>query len=182
MDDRLMHHQARIQRLRRASALSSISCASIDWSSEPQSTSDPDRLGELTGLLDHHREIAVLLLAEADIAGIDAVFVQRFGACRMVAQERVADIVEVADERHGDAHAIEGIADMRHGGGRLAAVDGDAHELGAGAGQLGHLAGGRRGIGGVGIRHRLHHDRGAATDGDMANFDADAARRFPIAE
>ncbi len=41
-------------------------------------------------------ELPVLLLAEADIARIDAVFVERLGAGGMVGQQLVADIVEIA--------------------------------------------------------------------------------------
>ena len=41
-----------------------------------------------------------LLVLEADIAGIDAVLVERLGAGRMVGQQLVADVVEVADQRH----------------------------------------------------------------------------------
>jgi hypothetical protein len=83
---------------------------------------------------------AVLLVLEADIAGIDAVLVERLGAGRMIGEQLVADVVEVADQRHVDAALGEPLADMRHGGGGLVAVDGDAHELGAGARQRRHLA------------------------------------------
>ena len=65
---------------------------------------DADRLAVAERHLDDGAELAVLLLAEADIAGIDAVFVERLGAGRMIGEELVADIVEVADERHADAH------------------------------------------------------------------------------
>ena len=91
MNDRLMHHQAGVQRLGSLGIVVHqprqhrlVERAPID--------ADPHRLAELAGLLDHHREIAVLLLAEPDIAGIDPVFRKRLGAGRMVAQQRVADI------------------------------------------------------------------------------------------
>ena len=58
----------------------------------------------------------------------------------MVGQQLVAVVVEVADQRHVDAHRGEPLADVRHGGGGLVAVDGDAHELGAGARQRRDLA------------------------------------------
>ena len=60
---------------------------------------------------------------------------------------------------------------MRHGGGGLVAVDRDAHHFGAGARQCGDLRDGALDIGGVGVGHRLHHDRRAATDGDIADHD-----------
>ena len=50
----------------------------------------------------------------------------------------------------------EPVADLRHGGGGLVAIDGDAHHLRAGAGERGDLAGGRLDVGGVGVGHRLH--------------------------
>jgi hypothetical protein len=54
--------------------------------------------------LDDGGELRVLLLAEADIARIDAVLVERLGAARMIGEQRVADVVEVADQRHIHAH------------------------------------------------------------------------------
>ena len=50
--------------------------------------------------LDDGAELPVLLVLEADIAGIDAVFVERLGASGMIGQELVADIMEIADQRH----------------------------------------------------------------------------------
>ena len=55
---------------------------------------------------------------------------------------------------------------MGNGGGGLVAVDGQPHELGAGAGERGDLAGGRLDVGGVGVGHRLDDDRRAAADQD----------------
>ncbi len=121
--------------------------------------------------LDDVGELAVALVLEADIAGIDAVFVERLGAGRMFGQQLVPDVMEIADQGRGDAALAQGVADMRHGGGGLVAIDGDAHQFGARARQrrdLFHRAGD---IGGVGIGHRLHHDRRAAADGDIADHD-----------
>ena len=119
------------------------------------------------------RELRIALVLEADIAGIDAVFVERLGAGRVIGQQLVADVVEIADDRHVDAHLAEPVLDVRHGGRRLVAVDGDAHQLGAGARQRRHLAGGALHVGGVGIGHRLHDDRGAAADHDAADIHPD---------
>ena len=52
-------------------------------------------------------ELRVALVLEADIAGIDAVFVERLGAGRMIGEQLVADVMEVADERHVDAHLAQ---------------------------------------------------------------------------
>ena len=54
----------------------------------------------------------------------------------MLGEQLVAVVVEVADQRHVDAHAREPLADMRHRGRRFRRVDGDAHELRAGAREL----------------------------------------------
>ncbi len=57
----------------------------------------------------------------------------------MIGEQLVADVVEVADQRHVDAELREPVADMRHRGGGLVAIDRDAHELGAGMRQRGDL-------------------------------------------
>jgi hypothetical protein len=43
--------------------------------------------------------------------------------------------VEVADDGHVDAEAVEAVDDVRHSGGGGVVVDGDAHQFGAGARQ-----------------------------------------------
>ena len=53
---------------------------------------------------------------------------------------------------------------MRHGLGRLVAVDGDANELGTGAGESGDLRYRPVDVGGVGVGHRLHDDGCVAAD------------------
>ncbi len=120
---------------------------------------DAHRLVVLDRHLDDGGELAVLLVLEADVAGIDAVLVERLGAARMVGEQLVADVVEVADDRHVAADLEQPLLDLRHGGGGLVAVDGDADDLGAGGGQRRHLADGSVDVGGVGVGHRLHHDR-----------------------
>jgi hypothetical protein len=104
-------------------------------------------------------ELPVALFAEADIARIDAVFGERLGAGRMIGEQLVADIMEVADQRHEEAEPLQPFADLRNGGGALVAVDGDADDLGAGAMQRRDL--GDRGIhiGRVGVGHGLDDDR-----------------------
>ena len=63
---RVLVHQAREQRL--------IERAPVD--------ADAHRLAVAERQLDQRRELRVALLAEADVAGIDAVFVERLGARR----------------------------------------------------------------------------------------------------
>ena len=132
---------------------------------------DAHRLAVADRGLDDVAELLVLLVLEADIARIDAVLVERLRAGRMIGQKLVPDIVEVADDRHVDAHPVEAFLDVRHGGCGLVAVDRDAHDLRAGARQRRHLGGGAGNIGGVRIGHRLHDDRGVAADGHAADID-----------
>ncbi len=140
---------------------------------------DPDGLRIFDRHLDDGTELPVALLAEPDIARIDAVLVERLGAGRMVGEELVADIVEVADERDLDPHLGEPVADVRDGGRRLVAVDGDADQLRAGAGERGDLGCRRVHVRRVGIGHRLDDDRRAAAHDDAADIDADG---FPAGE
>ena len=124
--------------------------------------------------LDDLRELPIPLVLEADIAGIDAVFVERLGAGGMVGQQLMADVMEIADQRRRHAHLREPVADMRHGGGGLVAIDGDAHQLRARARQRRDLARRRFDVGRVGVGHRLHGDRRAAADRHGAGPRADA--------
>ena len=126
-------------------------------------------------MLDDGAELPVLLLLEAHIAGIDAVLGQSLGAGRMIGEELVADIMEVADEGHVDAEPVEALADPRHGGRSLVAVDGDAHDLRAGPGERRHLGHGRVHVRRVRVGHRLDHDRRAAADHDGPDAHANGA-------
>jgi hypothetical protein len=83
----------------------------------------------------------------------------------------VADIVKVADDRHADAHFEQPLLDTRHRGGRLVAVDGDAHDLGTRGRQRRHLSRRLLDIGGVGVGHGLHDDGRAAADEHAAHID-----------
>jgi hypothetical protein len=85
----------------------------------------------------------------------------------------VAVVVEVADQRHLDAHPQQALTDARHGLGRLVAVDRDAHDLGTGAGEVGGLPCGRLHVGRVRVGHRLYDDRRAAADDHAAHIDGD---------
>ena len=127
--------------------------------------------------LDDLGELPVALVLEADIAGIDAIFAERRRASRMLLQQRVAVIMEVADQRRFDAENVQPLADMGHGGGGLGAIHGDAHQLGAGARQRRDLGRGGVDIGRVGIGHRLHDDGRVAAKGDAADVTGMAWRR-----
>ena len=97
LDDRFMHHVARILRRRRGGVLIHQIGSSKRLVERAPIDADAHRPVVLDRDLNHLREIAVLLLLEADVAGIDAVFRQRLGAGRMVGKQRVAVVVEVAD-------------------------------------------------------------------------------------
>ncbi|ENN84185.1 hypothetical protein RHSP_77665 [Rhizobium freirei PRF 81] len=132
---------------------------------------DAHRLVVADRHLDNFGELLVLLVLEADIAGIDAVFRQRFGAGRMIGQQLVADIVEVADQRHVHAETEQPLANLRHGGGAFIAIDGDAHEFRTGFVKGRHLRHGRIDIGRIGIGHGLHDHGGTAADDHAADID-----------
>ena len=95
-------------------AFSSISEASSSWSRLPQLT--PMRTGLLPadGRFDHLAELPVALVALADVAGVDAVLGQRLRAVGKLGEQAVAVVVEVAHQRHVDAHAVELLADVGH--------------------------------------------------------------------
>ena len=140
--------------------------------------SDTHRLAVADGGFDDPGELQIAFVLETDVAGIDSVFVERFRAGGMVGEQLVADIVKIADQRYADAHRAQPVADRRHGGGRLVAIDCQAHEFRARPGERGDLPRRRLDVGGVGIGHRLDNDRRAAADHDrgpaLADADADA--------
>ena len=134
---------------------------------------DADGFAVFQRRLDDGAELAVLLVLEADVAGIDAVFVESFGARGVFAQELVADVMEVADQRHVDAAFAKLVANVRYGLGRFVAVDGDAHEFGPGAREVCDLLHRRCDVRRVGVGHRLDDDRSAAADLNAADLDRD---------
>ena len=128
--------------------------------------------------LDNGAELLVLLVLEADIAGIDPVFVERLGAGRMIGQQLVADIMKIADRA---ARATPNFGSRSRICGTAAAASSRSTvmrtSLRAGARQRRDLPRRRLDVGGVGIGHRLHDDRRAAADGDAADIDATVSWR-----
>jgi hypothetical protein len=98
------------------------------------------------------------------VARVDAVLVQGPRSLRVLDQELMAVVVEVADERHADAQVVELAADLGDSRGGRVVVDGDAHQLGSRMCQRGHLQSRAVDIGGVGVGHRLDHDGVARAD------------------
>ena len=134
---------------------------------------DPHRLAVADGDLDDLAELQVALVLEADVARVDAVFIERLGARRMLGEQLVADIMEVADQRNRYAHRREPVADIGNGRRRLFAIDGQADEFRTGASERGDLPSRRLDVGGVGVGHRLDDDGSAAADFDRGGPIAD---------
>ena len=120
---------------------------------------DAHRLLILHRDFDHGAEIRVAGLADAGVAGIDAVLGQIARALGILRQQNVPVVVEVADDGHADALLVELLDDVGNGCGRLVIVHGDAHQFRPGAGQCRDLLHGRGDVGGIGIGHGLHHNR-----------------------
>ena len=118
--------------------------------------------------LDDLRELLVAALG-ADVSRVDAVLGKRGRRLGVLRQQQVAVVVEVADEGHVDPEPVELLADDGNRLRRGVVVDGDAHQLGSGMSELGHLDGGGVRIGRVGVRHRLHDDRVRRSDRDAAD-------------
>ena len=137
---------------------------------------DADRLVPAGGNLDHLGKLPVTLVTATDVAGVDAVLGQRLGAGRVVGQQAVAVVVEIADQRHMHAHAVQLLADVRHGLRGLVVVDRDAHQLRTRQRQLLDLDRGTDGVRGVGVGHGLHAHRRTATHSDPVVAPGDDAR------
>ena len=88
-------------------------------------------------------------------------------------QQDMAVVVEVADERRGDARVEHALLDGGHRGRRLGQVDRDAHELRARLRELDALPRGRVDVGRVGVGHRLDGNGRAAADLDRPDLYAD---------
>ena len=134
---------------------------------------DAHRLAVVDRDLADGGELLVAPLAGADVAGIDAVLVERRRAVGKARQQEVTVVVEVADQRRGAAGIEHALLDLGHRRGRFGKVHGDAHHLRPRLPQLDALLRGPLRIRRVGHRHRLHDDRRAAahacTVADLAN-------------
>ena len=117
-------------------------------------------------------ELLVAALAGADVAGIDAVFIERAGAIGIFGQQDVAVIVKIADERSFAAGVQHALLDFGDSGGCFGKIHGDADHLRSGRGQFEALLHGGGDVDRVGIGHGLNDDGRAATDGHVADFHA----------
>ena len=108
---------------------------------------------------DDRAELPVLLLLEADIAGIDAIFGERLA--RRPDDRREAYGRYNGNRRSsGTSHAllVEPVANMRHGRRRLVAIDGDAHQFRTRLRQRRDLRHRGLDVRRVGVGHGLHDD------------------------
>ena len=147
-----------------SAALAFISSVRSSWSSEPQLTPIRTGLSFVDRDPDDRREVLVVAL-RPDVARVDPVLREGLRHLRVLDQELVAVVVEVADDRDVDAEVVASLRDhLRDGRGGLVGVDRDADELRAGVGEPGDLDRGRVGVRGVRVRHRLDDDRVGAAD------------------
>ena len=117
-------------------------------------------------------ELFIPTLAGADVARIDAVFIERFGAFRIFGEQDMAVVMEIADDRDVAACFKQAFFDFRYGSGGFRDVDRPAHDLRTGFGELESLLEGSGNIGGVRVRHGLHDDGSATADADVSDVDA----------
>src|SRR5262249_3309998 len=139
---------------------------------------DAHRLAVLDCGLDNGAELTVLLFLEADIAGIDTIFIERLGARRMLGQEFVTDVMKVTDDGHFHAALEQPPLDRRNRGRRLVAVTRDAHDFGARARKLLDLPRGCLHVRGVGIGYGLNDDGRPAAHPHTADVDSDRPASF----
>ncbi len=112
-----------------------------------------------------------MFIGKTDIAGIDAVFGQRLGGFGIGRKQRVAVIMEIADERDIATERIEFLADGGNGCGGRVVIHRYAHDFRTGLSQRMHLRYRGGDIRRVGVGHRLHHDGRLSAERDMTNGD-----------
>ena len=132
---------------------------------------DAHRLAVVPCHLADGRELLITPASCADVAGIDAVLVERRGTGGVAGQQEVPVVVEVADERHRAAGVEHPLLDLGHRGRGFGQVDGDPDHLGPGLGELDYLLRGRACVGCVGHGHRLDDHGRTAPDLEAPDLD-----------
>ena len=122
--------------------------------------------------LDDFGILAILLVLEADVAGIDAVLGKCFRAGGVLTKQRVPDVMKVTDKGDITAQGIKLFADVRYGFCGVISIDRDPHQLRTGPRQGRHLRHCLCDVGGISVGHRLNDDRRAAADGNTANVNS----------
>ena len=88
-------------------AFSSIRCVSSSWSSEPQLTPMRTGLSYSSAFSTIEENWRSFLALKPTLPGLMRYFAKRLGARRIVGEQRVADVVEIADDRHVNAAGEE---------------------------------------------------------------------------
>ena len=132
---------------------------------------DAHRLLVLDRALHHYLEIVVVLLPDRSVAGIDPVLRQRLRGCRILLQQQVPVVVEIAHDRHPDPALVQSLHDRRNRRGGLLVVHRNAHNLRPGHRQRSNLLDGAGDIGRVGVGHRLHDNRDLPAHANVADLD-----------
>jgi hypothetical protein len=114
-------------------------------------------------------KLFVAALACAYVSRINAIFVERYGAIRILCEQDVAVVVEVANDRYFAAGGEQAFLDLGDGGGGFEIVDGPANDFRAAFGELDRLLEGGFDVSGIGVGHRLHDDGSTATHADVAD-------------
>ena len=130
------------------------------------------------GALHHRLEVLVVVGALADVAGVDPVFGQDLCALRILPEQQVPVVVEVADDGDVHPHVVQAGLHLRDRRRSLARVDRDPDDLTAGAVELSDLRRRALRVGGVGVGHGLHPHRVAAPDHDPAHADGHGLMSF----
>ena len=134
---------------------------------------DAHRLAVVARHLADRGKLFVAALAVADVAGIDAVFIERSRAIGIFREQDVAVVMEVADDGDVAAGVKQALLDFGDGRGGFGHVHRDADKFGAGLGKFEALLRGGGDVGRVGVGHGLHDDWRAAAYLDVADLYAD---------
>ena len=125
---------------------------------------DSHWLVEANRRFDHRAKLVITFAAVADIARIDAQFRERMRAIGNFSKQFVAVEMEIADQRNIDAECVQLHANFWRCARGFHGVHGDTHHFGTGTRQRRHLCNRCRDVFGIGVGHRLHHDRCVAAD------------------
>ena len=134
---------------------------------------DAHRLIVVARHLADRRKLFVAALAVADVAGIDAVFIESLRAVGIFREQDVAVVMEVADKGDVAAGVEEALLDFGDGRGRFGDVHRDADNFRAGLGKFEALLRGGGDVGCVGVGHRLDDNWRAAAYLDVADLYTD---------
>ncbi len=120
---------------------------------------------------DYACELGRALAAAPYVARIDPVFGQCFGARRMLREQLVSVVVEVADQRDAALHRVQAVAYARNAVRSGRRIDCDTHQLGTGSSKVSALDGSCNIISRFRVGHGLDSNGRAAADAHPAYID-----------